>query len=68
VIKTDGKAEAKIIALSCSQPPEGRARWTLHLLAGKAVELGILDSISNCGIGDLLKKTTLSHGYRSSGA
>jgi len=67
-IKIDGEAEARIIALTCSQPPEGRSRWTLKLLAQKTVELGILDSISDHGIGDLLKKTRLSHGYRSGGA
>jgi hypothetical protein len=68
VIKIDGETEAKIIALTCSRPPEGRCRWTLQLLADKVVELGILDSISDHGIGDLLKKTTLNHGYRKSGA
>ena len=67
-IKIDGEAEAQIIALSCSQPPEGRARWTLKLLASKVVELEIVDSISDHGIGDLLKKTKLSHGCRNSGA
>jgi len=67
-IKIDGEAEAKIIALTCSAPPEGRSRWTLKLLANKVVELGILDSISDHGIGDLLKKTKLSHGYRRNGA
>ena len=67
-VKIDGEAEAKIIALTCSRPPEGRCRWTLKLLAGKVVELGILESVSDHGIGDLLKKTTLSHGYRNSGA
>jgi hypothetical protein len=66
-IKIDGEAEAKIIALTCSAPPEGRSRWTLQLLADKVVELGILDSISDHGIGDLLKKTILSHGYRKNG-
>ena len=68
VIKIDGEAEAKIIALTCSQPPEGRSRWTLKLLADKVVELGILTSISDHGIGDLLKKPKLSHGYRKNGA
>ena len=56
IIKIDGEAEARIIALTCSEPPEGRCRWTLRLLAGKMVELGILESISDHGIGDLLKK------------
>jgi hypothetical protein len=68
VIKIDGEAEAKIIALTCSEAPEGRCRWTLVLLANKVVELGILDSISHTAIGNLLKKTTLSHGYRNNGA
>jgi transposase len=67
-IKIDGEAEAKIIALTCSEPPEGRSRWTLQLLANKVVERGILDSISDHGIGNLLKKTTVSHGYRRNGA
>ena len=67
-VKIDGEAEAKIIALTCSEPPEGRCRWTLKLLADKVVELGILESISDHGIGDLFKKTKLSHGYRNNGA
>jgi hypothetical protein len=67
VIKIDGEAEAKIIALTCSEPPEGRSRWTLQLLADKEVELGILDSISDNGIHNLLKKTTLNHGCRRNG-
>jgi hypothetical protein len=56
VIKIDGEAEAKIIALTCSEPPEGRCRWTLQLLADKVVEMGILESISDNGIRNLLKK------------
>ena len=68
IIKIDGDAEARIIALTCSEPPEGRCRWTLKLLANKVVELGILESISDHGIGNLLKKTKLSHGYRKHGA
>ena len=67
IIKIDGEAEAKIIAMTCSRPPEGRSRWTLALLAEKVVELGILDSISDHGIGNLLKKTKLSHGYKKNG-
>jgi hypothetical protein len=66
-IKIGGEAEAKIIALTCSAPPEGRTRRTLKLLASKAAELGILDSISDHGIGDLLKKTKSSHGYKRNG-
>jgi hypothetical protein len=60
-IKIDGEAEAKIIAPARGEPPPGRGRWTLKLLAGTVVELGILDSISDHGIGNLLQKrhTTL---------
>ncbi|MDR1210689.1 MAG: helix-turn-helix domain-containing protein [Spirochaetaceae bacterium] len=65
VIKINGEAEAKIAALACGEPPEGRSRWTLQLLADKVVELGILDSISDNGIRNLLKKTKLNHGCRA---
>jgi len=55
-----GEVEAKIIALACSEPPEGRNRWTLRLLESKAVELEIVDAISDNTIGRLLKKHHLS--------
>jgi predicted hydrolase (HD superfamily) len=66
-IKIDGEIEAKIIALTCSDAPEGRSQWTLRLLADKVVELGIMDSVSHTAIADCLKKTKLSHGYKNSG-
>ncbi len=53
----DGEKEAKLIALSCSEPPEGRVRWTLHLLADKMVELNIIESISHETVRQTLKKT-----------
>jgi hypothetical protein len=56
VIKIDGQAEAKIVTPACSEPPEGRSRWTLQLLADQVVALGIPDSISDNGIRNLLKK------------
>lgn len=56
--KITGDVEARIIALSCNQPPEGRSKWTLRLLADKAVELEIIDSISYVSIGQVLKKTS----------
>ena len=56
--KITGEVEAKIIALSCSSPPEGRSRWSLRLLADKAVELNYIDSISHEAVGRLLKKRT----------
>jgi len=54
--KITGEVEAKIIALSCSTPPPGSSKWSLRLLADKAVELNYIDSISYVAIGKLLKK------------
>src|SRR6516225_1055739 len=56
----DGEKEAKLIALACSKPPKGRARWTLRLLENKVVELGIVDRASDSTIGRALKKTLFS--------
>lgn len=67
-ITIDGDAEAKIIALTCSDPPNGHSKWSLRLIAEKTVELGILPAISHVAVGDLLKKTKLNHGYTKSGA
>jgi len=53
----DGEKEAKLIALACSEPPQGRARWTLHLLADKMVELRVVESISHETVRQALKKT-----------
>lgn len=55
--KLDGAGEARLIAESCSAPPAGRARWTLHLLADRLVELKIVDSISHETVRQTLKKT-----------
>ena len=66
--KIDGEAEARIVALTCTDPPTGHATWTLRLLADRVVELGILENVSHVAIGDVLKKTNLSHGYIGSGA
>jgi len=60
--KIDGDVEAHLVALSCSKPPEGRARWTLRLLADSIVELGYVESISHEAIRQTLKKTNLNHG------
>ena len=58
--KFDGKATAKITAVACSKPPEGRSRWTLRLLADRVVELKIIDSIDYTSVDRILKKTSLS--------
>jgi len=55
--KLDGAAEARLIALSCSKPPEGRAGWTLQMLADELVVLGIVDEISGQTVRRTLKKT-----------
>jgi transposase len=56
----DGEKEAKLIAVACSKPPKGRARWTLRLLENKVVELGIVERASDSTIGRTLKKTVSS--------
>ena len=53
----DGEAEARLIAIACGAPPEGRTRWTLHLLADRLVELRMVDSISHETVRQTLKKT-----------
>jgi hypothetical protein len=65
--KTDGDFEAHLVALSCSEPPEGFARWSLRLLADKVVELGYIDSISHEAIRGILKKTKLNRGKKWDG-
>jgi transposase len=64
----DGEKEAKLIALACSKPPKGRARWTLRLLENKVVELGIVDRASDSTIGRTLKKTLSSPIAASTGS
>jgi len=56
----DGAFEARLIALACSETPEGRRRWTVRLLAEKAVELKLAQRVSHMTIQRLLKKTNLS--------
>jgi transposase len=65
--KLDGKQEAKLIAVACSKPPTGRARWTLKLLASRLVALEVVESISPECVRMTLKKTRSSRGGRSSG-
>jgi len=63
----DGAQEAQLIAVACSPPPEGSARWTLTLLADKLVELDIVDTISPECVRTTLKKTSSNRGSRSNG-
>lgn len=56
--KVDGDFEAHLVALSCSEPPKGHARWSLRLLADKMVELEYVDSVSHETVRRVLKKTS----------
>jgi transposase len=60
--KITGDIEAHLVTLCCSDPPEGEARWTLRLLAGRIVELGLLGSLSHVAVGERLKKMNLNPG------
>ena len=65
--KADGDFEAHLVALSCSAPPEGFARWSLRLLADRAVELNYIDSVSYETVRRVLKKTSSNLGKRKAG-
>ena len=65
--KLDGKQEAFLIALACSTPPEGRACWTMQLLADKLVEVQVVEALSDETVRLTLKKTSSSHGRRRPG-
>lgn len=67
--KLDGKQEAFLVALACSDAPEERESWTMQLLADRLVELGVVEEpISDETVRRTLKKTTLNPGSKSSGA
>lgn len=62
-----GEQRAKLTALACSDAPAGRSRWTLRLLADKAVELGLVETISHEGVSEILKKTNSSRTSKGNG-
>ena len=64
----DGKVEATIVALACSPTPDGRAEWTAKLIAGRLVELHLVESISERTVGRVLKKVGSSRGRGRRGA
>ena len=66
--KLSGRQEAHLVAIACSNAPEGHTNWTLHLLADKVVELEFAGSISLETVRQILKKTNSSRGRRKSGA
>ena len=59
--KLDGEAEARLIALACGPPPEGRARWTLRVLAERMVVLGYVETVSHETVRTTLQETNLNH-------
>jgi transposase len=63
-----GEKEARLIALACSEPPEGHARWSLRLLESKGVELGIVEAASDSTIQRVLKKTHFSRTAANTGS
>ena len=65
--KLDGEAEARLIAISCSEPPSGREHWTMKMLANKMVELDLVESISSETVRKTLKKIKLNRGRKSAG-
>jgi transposase len=65
--KADGEFEARLVALSCGEPPKGHSQWSLRLLADQAVELDYIDSISYETVRRVLKKTKSNRGSRSVG-
>lgn len=58
--RLDGDAEARLVAIACGKAPEGRAKWTMRLLADKLVELEIVDQVSHTTVWQTLKKMNLS--------
>jgi hypothetical protein len=67
-VKIRGDVEQKVVQLACSDPPRGRCRWTLQLLADELVVLGVVDTISTETVRQALKKTTFSPGSSRHGA
>jgi transposase len=65
--KLQGKQRAHLIALACSDPPEGHHCWTMQLLAERCIELNLVEFISDETVRRLLKKTKLSRGKRKVG-
>jgi len=66
--KLNGKQEAHLVAVACSQAPEGHTHWTLQLLADKVVQLEFSDAVSLETVRQILKKTNSNHGRKRNGA
>ena len=66
--KVTGEVEARICAIACSDPPDGRSRWTMQLIADELIRLEVVDYISDTTVCETMKKTRLSRGARKNGA
>ena len=66
--KVTGEVEAQICRLACSDPPEGKDRWTMQMIADKLIELQVVEYITDSTVCDTMKKMNLSHGRWKSGA
>lgn len=66
-MKIDGRVEAHLVAISCSEPPAGQSHWTLQTIADRAVELKIIEAISHTSVGIVLKKMRSSPGVKKDG-
>ena len=66
--KVTGEVEAKICMIACSDPPEGRDRWTMQMIADKLIQLDIVDYITDSTVCETMKKMNLSPGWSRSGA
>jgi transposase len=67
-VRITGEVQARITQLACSKPPVGHARWTLHLLADRLVEIKVIERISHTSVGTVLKKANSSPGGSKAGA
>ena len=65
--KVTGEVEAKICMIACSEPPEGRERWTMQMIADKLIELNVVDYITDSTVYDTMKKMNSSPGWSKSG-
>ena len=65
--KVTGEAEARICAIACSEPPEGRSRWTMQMIADELIRLEVVEYITDSTVCETMKKTILSHGLSKNG-
>jgi hypothetical protein len=65
--KVTGEIEARMIAIACSEPPEGRSRWTMQMIADELIRLEVVEYITDGTVCEILKKTKLSRGWSKNG-